>query len=102
MLMGEVINYRNTSTFVYSVTDIEYIPGKPPGMLDAYTTVIDVAVCGGTDAWKMWQPHTATEKKFVAASKPMTVMYDGWLIHKSGHLHDVGFLLPRYYWHTGC
>ncbi|KAE9966638.1 hypothetical protein BLS_006886 [Venturia inaequalis] len=90
ILMGEIINYRNTSTFVYSVTDIEYVPGKSAGMLDGYTTVLDVAICGGTDAWKMLLPHTATEKKFKAVSQPMTVMQDGWLIHKGGHLHDGG------------
>ncbi|QDS75811.1 hypothetical protein FKW77_000302 [Venturia effusa] len=90
MIMGEIINYRNSSTFVYSVTDVEYVPGQAAGMLDAYTTVLDVAMCGGTDAKKMFQPDSVKEKKFSAISNPMIVTQNGWLIHKNGHLHDGG------------
>jgi hypothetical protein len=93
MIMGEIVNYKNTSQFIYSVTDIEYIPNKVPNMLDAYTSVLDVGICGGTDAKKMSAPHTAAEKKFSATSRPMTITQDGWFIHKSGHLHDVSLLV---------
>lgn len=50
MMMGEVVNYKNETQHIFSVTDIEYLPGKAPGMLDAYTSVLDVGRCGGTDA----------------------------------------------------
>jgi hypothetical protein len=42
MVTGEIINYGNETKKIYAVSDVEYMPGKPEGYMEASVTIVTV------------------------------------------------------------
>ncbi|KAF2435217.1 hypothetical protein EJ08DRAFT_656841 [Tothia fuscella] len=87
IMSGEVVNYTNDTKVIYSVSDIEYIPGRPVGSLDVFVQILSVSQCDGGNIML----HAPEGKKvFSFESKNMTVLHDGYILSRRGHLHDGG------------
>jgi len=86
-MTGEIINYTNDTKVVYSVSELEYIPGRPAGSLDVVTQVLSVNQCESSDV-KLRPP--GGQKIFSFKSKELTVIQDGYILARRGHMHDGG------------
>jgi len=86
----DIVNYTNNTREVVSVTEMEYIPGKPAGLMDATQQLIDPTMCDGNNSGSVSRGHKA---KFTLESKEMTFLSDGIFIQPRGHLHDGGAYL---------
>jgi hypothetical protein len=78
-MTGEIINYTNDTKVIYSVTELEYIPGRPAGSLDVVTQILSVNQCETSDL-KLRPP--GGQKIFSFKSKEMTVIQDGYILSR--------------------
>jgi hypothetical protein len=97
MLSAEIVNYTNDTKKIYSVTEMEYVPGLPKGALDTGLQIIDVTQCDSSTGGM--QGHSGSEgmimapkdkKKFSVESKKMSITQDGFILFRRGHMHDGG------------
>jgi hypothetical protein len=72
---------------IYSVSDVEYMPGRPQGSLDVVVQVLSVNQC---DSGNIMLHAPEGKKVFSFESKNMTVLHDGYILSRRGHLHDRG------------
>jgi hypothetical protein len=86
----DIVNYTNNTREVVSVTEMEYIPGKPAGLMDATQQLIDPTMCDGNNSGLVSGGH---KSRFTLESKEMTFLSDGIFIQPRGHLHDGGAYL---------
>jgi len=86
----DIVNYTNNTREVVSITEVEYIPGKPTGLMDATQQLISPSMCDGDNSGSVLGGH---KSKFVLESKEMTFLSDGIFIQPRGHLHDGGAYL---------
>jgi len=86
--MIDVINYNNVERTVYVSAEIEYIPGKAPGYLDARQERVDPGMCGGPNGAAIHPPKGVS--KFSVNSTGIVVARDGYLVNIRGHVHDGG------------
>jgi len=86
----DIVNYTNNTREVVSVTEVEYIPGKPTGLMDATQQMISPKMCDGDNSGII---SGGRQAKFTLESKEMTFLSDGILITPKGHLHDGGAYL---------
>jgi hypothetical protein len=85
MMMGDVVNLTNDTRVVYTKTDIEYIPGKVPGVMDASIQMVNVGECeGGSGIFSA----PADLKKFTLNGTAMQVENNGYLITSSKWLQS--------------
>jgi hypothetical protein len=77
VMMGDVVNLNNETRLVYTKADIDYIPGKVPGMLDASVQMLNVGQCDGS-----FGIFNAPEgaKKFTVNGTAMEFLSNGYLI----------------------
>jgi hypothetical protein len=76
---GDVVNYNLDQKTIYSVTELEFIRGKPEGFLESSVQVFNVAQCDSKSngvfnipkEQKKWEMKTRT---------PMTVSKDGYIV----------------------
>jgi hypothetical protein len=87
-LFLDMVNYRNETRDIYSMTDITYIEGKPKGTTEAAVQLWDVAMCDGNSAGIIHQPKNVA--KFSVISQDMIIAQDGVFLNFRGHLHDGG------------
>jgi hypothetical protein len=78
---SELINETPKTLEVYSVTEVDYIPGNPPGMMDSSVGIVSVNECDGGI------PDTSLEipkgkMKFSFQSKPITITESGYMVCK--------------------
>jgi hypothetical protein len=75
---------------------MEYVPGKPAGMLAANAIPINLGMCDGTAGMKaimepMAKGMTASgSRQFSLAGKDITISRDGYFLNWRGHMHDGG------------
>jgi hypothetical protein len=81
---GDVINYTNETKVLYTLNEIEYMPGKAPGMMDASMYVMVPGQCEGNYGVINGAKQ---EKKFTIKGKAMNVTRDGTILAFRGHLH---------------
>lgn len=86
--MIDVINYNNVERTVYVVGEIEYLPGKQEGYLEARQERVDPGLCGGPDGSMIHAPKGQT--KFSVNSTNIVFARDGYMINQRGHMHDGG------------
>lgn len=77
VMTGDIVNYTNESKTVYSLIDIEYMPGKPPGHMEAVTQLWSVGQCDGKVG--AVKPPVG-QKKFHLKSQVMNVAVNGTFI----------------------
>ncbi|KAF2668934.1 hypothetical protein BT63DRAFT_478836 [Microthyrium microscopicum] len=87
IMSGEVVNYSNDTKVIYAVSDVEFIPGRPPGSLDVQVQVLSVNQCETKDI-RLHAPEG--KKAFSFQSQNITVLNDGYILSRRGHLHDGG------------
>jgi len=85
--MIDVVNYNNDSRTVYSVSEMEYIPGKVPKALDASQDVMNIGMCSGSSGFNV---KSNDRKVFSFGGSNITVSQDGYIVNARGHLHDGG------------
>jgi hypothetical protein len=76
----DIVNYTNNTREVVSVTEMEYIPGKPTGLMDATQQLINPTMCDGNNSGSVSGGHNA---KFTLESKEMIFLSDGIFIQPS-------------------
>lgn len=78
-IMVDMVNYKNVERTLYSVSEIEYLPGKVQGLLPAEQTTIDIGTCGGQRGNNIHVPKGQT--KFSIAGKEISIAQDGWFVN---------------------
>jgi hypothetical protein len=76
----DIVNYTNKTREVVSVTEMEYIPGKPAGLMDATQQLISPTSCDGNNSFTVSGEH---KSRFTLESKEMTFLSDGIFIQPS-------------------
>jgi hypothetical protein len=86
MLMGEVVNYKNYTQKVFSVTDVEYVNGRAEGMLDAFPSVLSVNMCSpsGPDGKPKGIDVPHGQNKATFTSEPIVMARSGYFIYGTG------------------
>jgi len=87
VMAGDVVNLSNITQHVYAATEIEYIEGEVPGMMEASILMTNVGQCDG-EIGAFQAPEGET--KFSVNGTAMDVLQDGYIITSKGHLHDGG------------
>jgi hypothetical protein len=99
MLSAEIVNYTNDTKQIYSVTEMEYVPGRPRGSLDMGLQILDVGQCdtkagaGGMSGMSGGEGMIMApkdKKVFSVESKKMSITQDGFILFRRGHMHDGG------------
>jgi hypothetical protein len=78
-IVVDVVNYRNNERTVYSVSEIEYIPGKIEDLLPAELATINIGTCGDQIGTSIYAPKGQT--KFSISGKEITMAQDGYLVN---------------------
>jgi hypothetical protein len=86
--MIDVVNYNNVERTVYVQGEIEYLPGKQEGYLEARQERVDPGMCGGQKGGQIHPPKGQT--KFSVNGTNIIMARDGWFINQRGHVHDGG------------
>ncbi|KAF2664955.1 hypothetical protein BT63DRAFT_464214 [Microthyrium microscopicum] len=86
--MIDLVNYNTEDQEVYTMTELEYVPGKPAGYHDAYMTLIDPGICGGPSGAAIHAPKGVN--KFSINSSDILMNEPGHFVYTSGHMHDGG------------
>jgi hypothetical protein len=75
---GDVVNYNTEEKTIYSVTEFDYIKGKPEGFLETSAQTLQVGMCNGmADLMNLYSPK---QKKFAVLGKPMNITMDGYIV----------------------
>jgi hypothetical protein len=79
---GDVVNYNNEERTVFSVTEFDYIEGRPDGFLETSSQTVAVGMCNNwTDLQGLFSGGKI--KKFAIHGKPLTMLTDGYLVSQS-------------------
>lgn len=84
----DVINYNNEVRTVYTVTEIEYLDGKPAGYLDTRQQRVDPGICGGPNGAAIHPPKG--QSRFSVKTQNIVAKKDGYILNARGHMHDGG------------
>ena len=77
MMNGDIVNYTNETKEVYSLIDLQYVDGRPPGFMEAVTQLWSVGQCDGQTGFV----HPPAGKKiFALKSRIMKVVQDGYFL----------------------
>jgi hypothetical protein len=79
LMTGEIVNYTNETKDIYTVSEVEYIDGRPDGMLDTDVVVLNVNQCISGDL-ALHPPEG--KKKFSFGSPEMTVEKAGYIMSR--------------------
>jgi hypothetical protein len=86
--MIDVVNYSDDNQVIYSISEMEYLPGKQEGYLRSVVTPVDFSICSGRTGIYMYQPKN--KPQFTVESKNVSIGMDGYLLNTYAHLHDGG------------
>jgi hypothetical protein len=81
ILTAEIVNYSNSTQEIYSISEMEYIPGQPAGSLDVSMQVFSVTQCQKGNS-QMMVDAPKGEKIFSFHSLNLTVVQDGYIIYR--------------------
>jgi Stress up-regulated Nod 19 len=88
IMSAELINYAKESKNIYAVTEIDYLPGDTPGMMDTSVGIMTVNQCDLIPNPFLQSP--VGKKMFDMKSKDITILQDGFMLSRRGHMHDGG------------
>lgn len=86
--LSQTINYNDEEKQVYTVTELEYLEGKPHGYVQSTQQRVDPGICGGPNGGGIHPPKG--QSKFAVKSSSIVALRDGWIINARGHMHDGG------------
>jgi hypothetical protein len=78
----DVVNYTPRERTVYTVSELEYLPGKPAGYMHTQSHVLPLGMCdsgGGMSAIHL-RPPPGQSKFTIAGKNEITVTKDGYLV----------------------
>jgi hypothetical protein len=79
--MGEVINYSNEPRKIFVVPEIEYVPGKPEGVMDVSIQLLGATQCDSSNLNFGLQPPPG-QKVFSFKSKNISVLQNGYILSR--------------------
>jgi hypothetical protein len=88
VLSVELVNYGTETKNIYIVTEVEYVPGSTPGMMDTSVGIMSVNQCDRIPNPFLRAPKG--KKAFTMQSKNITIVQDGYMLSRRGHMHDGG------------
>jgi hypothetical protein len=110
--MIDIVNYQERERTVYTVNELEYLPGKPEGYVHAQSRskctllnerwlrganqnvpVIPMGVCDGMGSLmnaNSIHPTKGNTKFVLTGKNDVEITKDGYLVGTYGHLHDGG------------
>lgn len=93
--MIDIVNYNNETRTVYTVSEMEYVSGRPDNLLLANSVPINLGMCDGAAGKKsimepMAKGQLDGQKKFTLSGKDITISRDGYFLNFHGHMHDGG------------
>lgn len=93
--MIDAINYNNIERTVYVEAEIEYLPGKQEGFLEARQERVDPGICGGQNGGLIHAPKGQT--KFSVNSTNIIIARDGFFVNQRGR-NRISLLAPGYFY----
>jgi len=84
LLTGDVINYKNWTQDVYTLTELEYVEGSIPSMMEVSIQALSIGQCEGASG--LIEPPIG-KTKFKIEGKDMTVTKNGYWMTSKGHMH---------------
>jgi hypothetical protein len=87
MLSAEIVNYKEESKKVFSISDIEYIEGVNTDTIHTSLHVLDISTCS-LDKVDLAAPNGKT--RYNATSQPVEITKAGYILTRRGHMHDGG------------
>jgi hypothetical protein len=88
ILSAELINYAKETKNVYAVTEVDYLPGNTPGIMDTSVGIMSVNQCDDRPN-PFLRPPTG-KKNWEMKSREITILQDGYMLQRRGHMHDGG------------
>ncbi|KAF2664073.1 hypothetical protein BT63DRAFT_460373 [Microthyrium microscopicum] len=88
MLSAELVNYSKKPKVIYHVTEVDYLPGDTKDIMDTSVGIMSVNQCD--DIPNPFLSAPAGKKAFEMKSKQITILKDGYMIQRRGHMHDGG------------
>ncbi|QDS73332.1 hypothetical protein FKW77_006551 [Venturia effusa] len=88
IVSAELVNYAKESKDVYLVTEIDYLPGETPDMMDTAVGIMTINQCDANMIPMLKPPEG--KKVWDMKSKDLTITQDGFLLSRRGHMHDGG------------
>jgi hypothetical protein len=79
----DIVNYHNRERELYTINEMEYLPGKPEGYVHSQNRIISMGICDGANAYmtaaNIHPPKD--KKKFVLSGKnDITINRDGYMM----------------------
>jgi hypothetical protein len=88
IMSAELVNYSKETKNIYAVTEIDYLPGSTPGIMDTSVGIMSVNQCD--DLPNPFLQPPVGKKAFDMKSKEITILQDGYMLSRRGHMHDGG------------
>ncbi|TID25758.1 hypothetical protein E2P81_ATG03546 [Venturia nashicola] len=88
IVSAELVNYGKETKEVYLVTELDYLPGDTPDMMDTAVGIMTVNQCDSNMNPFLKAPEG--KKVWDMKSKDLTISQDGYLLSRRGHMHDGG------------
>jgi hypothetical protein len=79
MTAGEVVNYSDEQKSIYLVSELEYVPGKPEGLMDVSIQLLGVNHC---ESLNMSLHPPVGWKVFSFKSQNVTILQNGYLLSR--------------------
>jgi hypothetical protein len=88
IMSAELVNYAKEQKNIYAVTEVDFIPGSPAGIMDTTVGIMSVTQCDRLPNPFLRGPDS--QKVFEFRSKGITATMDGYILQRRGHMHDGG------------
>jgi len=78
----DVVNYNDREREVYTISELEYLPGRPPGYVHTQSHVLPLGMCDGSGGLGATQirPPPGQRKFTLSGKKEITVAKDGYMV----------------------
>jgi hypothetical protein len=87
--MIDIVNYHDDPRMVYTVSEMEYVPGQVDGALDATQDLLNIGICSGGNGMDV---KTNGQKRFSFGGGEIEISENGYFVNARGHLH--GSIFP--------
>jgi Stress up-regulated Nod 19 len=88
IMSAELINYSKEIKNIYAVTEVDYLPGSTPGIMDTSVGIMSVNQCDAIPNPFLRPPPG--KKMFDMRSSEITILQNGYMLSRRGHMHDGG------------
>jgi hypothetical protein len=78
MNMIDIVNYNDDPRIVYSISEMEYVPGPIEGALDATQDLLNIGMCSGGSGFNV---PSAGQKQFSFGGKDITIAANGYIVN---------------------